>query len=87
MLRESGWRICRRARFSLRDNPASLASSLVPGLDPLGRKARMGQSAPAAEAALEAVYLGVFLVSLPLAWLEGLLGYGGTIWVAAERSD
>ena len=85
LLRETGWRICARARFSLRDNPASLASSLVPSLDPLGRKARMRQSLPAAEAALEVVYLGVFLLSLPPAWLEGVLGYGGTIWVAAER--
>jgi hypothetical protein len=68
----------------LRDNPASLASSLVPVLDPLGRKARERKSTPAAEAALEALYLGLYLLSVPPAWLEGVLGYGGTIWVAAE---
>lgn len=87
LLGETGWRICERARFSLRDNPASLASSLVPGLDPLGRKARMRKSPPAVEAALETTYLGVFLLSLPPTWLESILGYGGTIWVAVERSD
>jgi 2-polyprenyl-3-methyl-5-hydroxy-6-metoxy-1,4-benzoquinol methylase len=84
LLEEADFRICRRARFSLRDNPAALASSLIPALDPLGRKARVRRSRHVAEVLAEAAYLGLVLLCLPLAALEGLLGCSGTIWVEAR---
>ena len=36
----SGFRVLRRKYFSLRDNPAGLASSLAPRLDPMARRVR-----------------------------------------------
>jgi len=71
-------------RFSLRDNPASLASSLVPALDPIGRKGRGTNTPAAVEGALELCYFGLFLLALPPALLESSIGRGGTIWVHAQ---
>jgi len=84
LVERAGFEISRRSRFSLRDNPASLASSVAPGLDPIGRRGR-GRGPAISEAALEFLYLALFAASIPLALIEGLLGYGGTIWVEAKR--
>ena len=40
LLAVSGFEVLRRRYFSLRDNPAGLASSLAPGLDPMARRVR-----------------------------------------------
>jgi SAM-dependent methyltransferase len=73
-------------RFSLRDNPAALASSLAIGLDPIGRKGR-GRRAPAiAEGALELFYFGLVLAALLPALVESLWGCGATIWTHARRA-
>ncbi len=72
------------SRFSLRDNPASLASSLIPALDPIGRSGRGLKTGAVSGAAAEAAYFGLVLAALPFAALESALGYGGTIWVQAR---
>ena len=59
LLREAGFRIQATARFSLRDNPASIASSLVPWLDPIGRHGRGRGRGTLVEAALEFAYFGM----------------------------
>jgi hypothetical protein len=84
LIEQAGFGITRRGKFSLRDNPASLASSVAPGLDPIGRKGRR-KTAGLSEAGLEFLYLTLFAASIPFALLEGLFGYGGTIWVEAKR--
>ena len=71
------------ARFSLRDNPAALASSLVPGLDPIGRRGRRQQGRPFSEAAAELIYFGFVLAAFPFAVLESALGLGATLWAQA----
>lgn len=86
LLEEAGFRIHGTARFSLRDNPASIASSLVLRLDPIGRHGRGRSRGAPVEGALEFVYLGMVLVSLIPALLESLLGYGGTLWVWARKN-
>jgi SAM-dependent methyltransferase len=72
------------SRFSLRDNPASIASSLAPRLDPIGRKGRRLKSGPAMDGFLEVAYFGLFLLALPVAYLESAFGLGGTIWAYAR---
>lgn len=84
LLQKSGFAVQDRARFSLRDNPASIASSLAPGLDPVGRSARAGSHSALRRALLESAYFGMVLASLPAALLESALGYGGTIWLHAR---
>ena len=78
------WRIVQR--FSLRDNPASIASSLAMRLDPIGRRGRGKATNPVAAAAFELMYFGLFLLALLPAWIESILGHGGTIWVRAKRA-
>ncbi len=84
LLGETGFRVERRARFSLRDNPASIASSIAIDLDPVGRAARSSKGGALREAALAFVYSCLVLASLPLAALESLFGRGGTIWLHAR---
>jgi 2-polyprenyl-3-methyl-5-hydroxy-6-metoxy-1,4-benzoquinol methylase len=81
LLEEMGFEFQISTRFSLRDNPASLASSLAPWLDPVRRKGRGTRSGSIMNGILELAYFGLFLLALPVAFLESLLGVGGTIWV------
>jgi hypothetical protein len=68
----------------LRDNPASLASSLVPTLDPIGRKGRKPKAGAVSGAVAEMAYLALVLAVFPVALLESVLGHGGTLWVHAR---
>ena len=85
LLEDAGFRIHDVARFSLRDNPAAIASSLAPRLDPIGRHGRRRTSGALVDAALEIGYFAIVLLSLPPAILESLSGHGGTIWVQARQ--
>jgi len=87
LLHRCGLNICTRRRFSLRDNPAPIASSLVPDWDPMARKARATRQSSLLDAVLESAYFGVVVLSLPFALLESTLGLGGTLWVEAKRSN
>ncbi len=84
LLADSGFDGETLARFSLRDNPASLASSLVPGLDPIGRRGRRCKGGSVSEATAELVYFAVVVAAFPLALLESGLGFGGTLWAEAS---
>jgi hypothetical protein len=53
-------------------------------LDPIGRKGRRSDSSPVFNGLLEIAYFGLFLVALPVAYLESTLGLGGTIWAYAQ---
>ncbi len=75
------------SRFSLRDNPASLASSLAPGLDPIGRKGRKVKAGSLASALAETGYFTLVLAALPFAFLESAAGFGGTLWTHARLRD
>jgi hypothetical protein len=75
------------SRFSLRDNPASIVSSLVPWLDPVRRKGRGLDSSPILSGAMEIAYFGLLSLALPAAFLESACGFGGTIWAYARRKQ
>jgi SAM-dependent methyltransferase len=87
LLAEMGYDYCLVPRFSLRDNPASIASSLIPRLDPIGRRGRHADSSPLFNGFLELAYFGLFLLALPPAYLESVCGYGGTIWAYARLKE
>lgn len=77
---------CRiETRFSPRDNPAALASSLAIGLDPIGRRGRGRRRPAVTEAMLEICYFGLVLLSAPPALVESCCGRGATLWVRARR--
>jgi SAM-dependent methyltransferase len=84
LLREMAFEFTLVSRFSLRDNPTSIVSSLFPRLDPVRRKGRGADSNPMVNGLLELLYFGVFILAIPAAWLESALGFGATIWVCAR---
>ncbi|MBZ5498520.1 MAG: class I SAM-dependent methyltransferase [Acidobacteriia bacterium] len=84
LLGQAGFSCQLVSRFSLRDNPASLASSLATRLDPIGRRGRGKHKSSIVEGALELCYFGLVLLALPPALIESLCGHGGTIWVHAR---
>ncbi len=73
-------------RFSLRDNPAALASSLAVWMDPIGRRGREKRANAAVEGGLELCYFGLVLLALPPALIESWCGRGATLWVQARRT-
>ncbi len=85
LLRDMGFEFRLAPRFSLRDNPASIASSLVPWLDPIRRKGRRSDSNPIYSGVLELAYFGLLLLALPASYLESACGSGGTLWACAWR--
>ena len=87
LLHEMGFEFQQMNRFSLRDNPASIASSVAPGLDPIRRKGRLLDTRPLLNGIAEITYLGLVLLSLPFAFVESVCGFGGTIWVCARRRE
>lgn len=80
VLRKSGFEVLRAKHFSLRDNPAGLATSLAPWLDPVARRVRGLPSGFVQSAA----YFGLTLASLPFALAEAAFGHGSTVMLEAR---
>jgi hypothetical protein len=87
LLDEAGFRIVRRKFFSLRDNPAGLATSIAPWLDPMSRLIRGVKEKPWLALAKNGLYFGLVLASLPFALLEAACGAGSSIMIEAARKD
>ncbi len=85
LLESSGFRVLRRKNFSLRDNPAGLASSLAPALDPMARRVRAVAESGAARVAKDLAYLALTAASLPFTLAEAAAGSGSTVMIEAAR--
>jgi SAM-dependent methyltransferase len=85
LLERGGFEVVRRKNFSLRDNPAGLASSLAPELDPMARRVRKIRESSAAKLAKDFVYFALVLAALPFTMLEALCGAGSTIMLEARK--
>ncbi len=84
LIRISGFDVVRRKRFSLRDDPAGLATSLCPWSDPMVRRLRRVNETALSSALKNAIY-GVLTVSaLPLALLEAVAGVGASLLIEAR---
>ena len=84
LLEECGFEVLRRKYFSLRDNPAGLASSLAPSLDPMARRIRPGRETGAARLAKDLAYFALTVASLPFTALEAAAGAGSTVMIEAR---
>jgi hypothetical protein len=82
---ECGFEVVRRKYFSLRDNPAGLASSLAPALDPMARRVRRLPESAGARLAKDLVYLALVVAALPFTLLEAAFGAGSTVMIEARR--
>jgi hypothetical protein len=85
LLEYCGLEVVRRKHFSLRDNPAGLASSLAPGLDPMARRVRKIRESGALKLTKDLLYFGITLASLPFTLFEAACGAGSTIMVEARK--
>jgi SAM-dependent methyltransferase len=84
LLKQCGFRARRWKHFSWRDNPAGLASSLAPGLDPVARNVRDLDRSGGEKLLKDALYLGLVAASIPFAIVEAAMGKGSTVMVEAE---
>ena len=83
LLAGCGFRVVRRKFFSLRDNPASLATSLFPDWEPLVRRVRKVREPAVAGTFKSFLYFGLMVLSLPFALWEAAAKAGSTILVEA----
>jgi SAM-dependent methyltransferase len=84
LLHDGGFQVVRRKYFSLRDNPAGLASSLAPSLDPMARRVRGVTESGGARLAKDLVYLSMVLAAVPFAAVEAAFGAGSTVMMEAR---
>ncbi len=85
LLAESGFRVLRRKYFSLRDNPAGLASSLAPSLDPMARRVRRIPESGAVRLVKDLAYLALTAAAVPFTLAEAAAGSGSTVMIEAAR--
>jgi SAM-dependent methyltransferase len=85
LLERCGFEVVRRKHFSLRDNPACLATSLAPWLDPMVRRARGTREGPRLRLLQDLLYFGLVAASVPWTLLESACGAGATIMLEARK--
>lgn len=85
LLERCGFTVVRRKFFSLRDNPAGLASSLAAWLDPMGRRVRNPGEGRHARLLKDLLYFALVLACLPVALLEAACGAGSTVMIEARK--
>ncbi len=85
LLTGCGFEVLRLKHFSLRDNPAGLASSLAPSLDPMARRVRRLPESPAARLAKDLLYLALVTAALPFTAVEAAFRAGSTVMIEARR--
>jgi len=84
LLQSAGFEVVRRKYFSLRDNPAGLASSLAPSLDPMARRVRRTRETGPRRMAKDLAYLALVAASLPFTVLEAAFRAGSTVMIEAR---
>jgi SAM-dependent methyltransferase len=85
LLTDAGFQVVRRKYFSLRDNPAGLASSVAPGLDPMARRVRGVAEGGGERLSKDLAYFALVVAALPLTALEAACRAGSTIMIEARR--
>jgi SAM-dependent methyltransferase len=84
LMASAGFEVVQRKYFSLRDNPAGLASSIAPALDPMARRLRRVAEKGGVRLLKDLLYLAMVLGAAPFAALEAACGAGSTVMVEAR---
>jgi len=84
MIEGCGFEVLRRKYFSLRDNPAGLASSLAPSLDPMARRVRRVAESGGERLAKDLTYFLLVLASVPFAVAEAACAAGSSVMIEAR---
>jgi SAM-dependent methyltransferase len=85
LLSAAGFQVLRRKHFSWRDNPAGLASSLAPGLDPMARRVRGIRESSRGKLVRDLVYFALMAAAVPFTMLEAACHAGSTIMFEAKK--
>jgi SAM-dependent methyltransferase len=80
-----GFEVRRRKFFSLRDNPAGLATSLAPQLEPVARRVRGMKESASTRLLKDLLYFGLVLASVPFALMEAAGAAGSSVMMEAVR--
>ncbi|MDQ6663894.1 MAG: class I SAM-dependent methyltransferase [Acidobacteriota bacterium] len=86
MLESCGFTVLRRKQFSWRDNPAGLATSVAPELEPVARRVRATGEGSFSKLAKDAVYFALVLAAVPFTLTEAAFGAGSTVMMEARKS-
>jgi len=87
LLDSCGFEVLRRKHFSLRDNPAGLATTLAPSLDPMARRIRARHDSPRMRLMKDLVYLGLVAASVPFTLVEATCRAGSSIMIEARKKS
>jgi SAM-dependent methyltransferase len=87
LLGHCGFEVLRVKHFSLRDNPAGMATSLAPGLDPMARRLRHTTETARGRMLRDFLYLALVGISLPFTLVEAACRAGSTIMVEARKKS
>lgn len=85
LLASCGFHVLRRKFFSLRDNPAGLATSLAPALEPMARRVRGTRESLPSRLLRHLAYLALVAAALPFTALEAAAGAGSTVLLEAAK--
>ena len=85
LLDRCGFEPVRYKHFSLRDNPAGLATSLAPWLDPMARRVRGIKEGPKKRLLKDILYFCLVAASVPLTLIEAACRAGSTVMVEARK--
>jgi SAM-dependent methyltransferase len=77
LMQHCGFRVIRVKHFSWRDNPAGLATTIAPALEPVARAARGAEPR-------NLLYGVIAAAALPFVAMEALFGHGSSIMIEAE---
>ena len=87
LLDHCGFEVLRHKHFSLRDNPAGMATSMAPSLDPMARRLRGTVESPRERLWKDFAYLALVGISLPFTLFEAACRAGSTIMVEARKKS
>ncbi|MCC7174366.1 MAG: class I SAM-dependent methyltransferase [Bryobacterales bacterium] len=85
LLDRCGFEPIRYKHFSLRDNPAGLATSLAPALDPMARRVRRVAEGPKQRLLKDLLYFCLVTACLPATLVEAACRAGSTVMVEARK--
>jgi SAM-dependent methyltransferase len=87
LLDACGFEVIRHKYFSLRDNPAGLATTLAVHLDPMSRRLRHVEESNRMRLIKDLVYAGLMVASIPFTVLEAACRAGSTIMIEARKKS
>jgi SAM-dependent methyltransferase len=85
LLASAGFQVLRRKYFSLRDNPAGLAISLAPKLDPMARRVRGEVETAGVRLLKDLAHFSLLAAAIPFTLMEAAFHAGSTVMIEARK--